>query len=363
MILHRAHAARLTGCAVAGALLLSACMPAPQRAGEVRPGGVADGLPLWEVTHGGSTLYLLGSVHLLRPDVYPLDDGLYAAFDAAGVVAFELDFADLAEAGSLMMERGGHRDGRTLRDVVPAELYAQVEARAEAIGLPVTTFDRMKPWMAALTLSSLALRQAGFEAVSGIDLHFHERAVRAGKTVVGLETLADQIDVFDGLDPAAQAALLRATLEQLDVTVSDLDRATRLWRRGDTEGLAAMSMASLGDQPVLVERLLHARNRAWIPHIEALLAGPETAMVIVGVGHLVGRGSVVELLRQRGYRVIQLGAVSAAGDERRGLAAGDPGRRGVTASRAAPGPGPRACRYPSSGRGWPRTRPPAPPCG
>jgi len=263
-------------------------------------------LPLWEMTHEGRTLYLLGSVHLLRPEVYPLDEAIYAAFDEAEVVAFELDFDEMMAAAPMMMQRGTFDDGRTLRQVLPAEVYAELEAQVRATPLPMEAVERMKPWMASLALSSLALQQGGFDAAAGIDLHFHERARAAGMEIIGLETIEDQIDVFEGMSEEAQVAMLRSTLKELDGTVAQMDEATEMWRRGDTDALAKMFVEQMGDREEAMERLLFARNRAWIPQIEALLGRPQTAIVIVGVGHLAGEQNVIDLLCERGYEVRQV---------------------------------------------------------
>lgn len=265
-------------------------------------------LPLWEITDNGGAAYLLGSVHLLRPEVYPLDDAIYEAFDRSRVVAFELDFDELMAAAPMMMQRGMYQDGTTLRDVVPEELYEETADRLVSLGMPPQMAESMKPWMASLMLSNLVLQQGGYDAASGIDLHFHERATQADLDVVGLETLEEQLSVFDGLDRAAQAEMLRSTLEQLDDTVAELDRATELWQAGDAEALAEMFIESMGDQPEVLEALLYQRNRNWVPKIEELVATGDTTMVIVGMGHLIGEGSVVDLLRERGYDVRQLRA-------------------------------------------------------
>jgi uncharacterized protein len=297
----------ISGC-VSAAPVAEAPFPAPAAAAspvaEVESGDRM--LPLWELTHEGRTLYLLGSVHLLRPDVYPLDDAIYAAFNEAEVVAFELDFDEMMAAAPLMMQRGTYDDGRTLRQVLPADLYAELEAQVRETPLPMEVVERMKPWMASLTLSSLVLQQGGFEAAAGIDLHFHQRARAADMEIIGLETMEDQIDVFERMSEEAQVAMLHSTLEELDGTVAQLDAATELWRRGDTDGLAEMFVEQMGDQPEAMERLLFARNRAWIPQIEALLQRPETAILIVGVGHLAGEQNVIDLLRERGYEVRQV---------------------------------------------------------
>lgn len=270
-------------------------------------------LPLWEVTDGSSTVHLLGSIHLLRPDVYPLDPTIYEVFDSADVVAFELDIAELAQAGPAMMERGTYQSGRTLADDLPADLAGELERRAAELSLPAAVVRTMKPWFAAMTLSALVLQQAGFDAAAGIDLHFHQRASAAGKRTIGLETLEDQLSAMDGLSAEAQVALVRSTLAELDSTAVRMDHATALWQAGDAEALAEMMTESMRGQSELEARLLGERNRRWVPRIEALLRGGERAIVIVGVGHLVGEGSVVDLLEKRGYTVQRLRAREAAG--------------------------------------------------
>src|SRR5690606_12295241 len=226
-----------------------------------------------------------------RREVYPLDPTIYEVFDSADVVVFELDMAELAEGGPAMMERGMYPSGRTLADDLPPELAAELERRAEEVSLPAMMVRGMKPWFAGMTLSAAALQQAGFDAASGIDLHFLERASTAGKRTMGLETLDDQLSAMDGLSMEAQIELVRSTLEELDSIAVRMDHATTLWRVGDADALADMMTQSMRGQEELEERLLDQRNRRWVPQIEALLRRGERAMVIVGVGHLVGEGS------------------------------------------------------------------------
>jgi uncharacterized protein len=274
----------------------------------------AELLPLWRLSEGGGTVYLMGSVHLLRPEVYPLDEGLYAAFDRSSLVVFEIDLEEAASAGLVMMQRGLYQDGRTLRDVLPSDLYADVETRAAQLGFPALVLERMKPWLVILTFSSLLVQQAGFDAASGIDMHFHQRAREAGKEIAGLETVERQIAAFEGMGVQGQIASLRQTVDRFEDAAADMDRATLLWKRGDVQGLVELFTASMAAQPELMESLLYERNRDWIPQIESFLRERGTTMVIVGVGHLFGEGSVIELLRDRGYEVTQMrtGAAEAA---------------------------------------------------
>lgn len=289
-------------------LAFAACAPATERA---LPQDHAGLLPMWQVSDGSRSLHILGSIHMLRPETYPLDDAIYAAFDAADIVAYEIDLSKLEEAAPLMVARGFYQDGRRLQDVLPADVYTELAQRSEQLGMPLQMFATAKPWFIALTLSALVMQQGGYEGALGIDMHFLERTQQAGKEVVALETIEEQLDVFEGLTEGEQVAMLRATLEELDAGVEMLDEMTQMWRRGDVEAIARTTTESMDGQANLEKRILHDRNERWVPQIEALLQSGRPALVIVGMGHLAGRGSVIELLREEGYQVSRVRSAAA----------------------------------------------------
>lgn len=288
-------------------LALPACAPAT-----VQPAPATEpALPLWEVTDGAGTVYLLGSIHMLRPETYPLDDAIYEAFDESALVAFEVHMDSIQAAAPQMLARGVYQDGRTLAEVLPPDLYADLEAQVQGLGVPLQAMSSMKPWMMALTVSALTMQQSGYEAATGVDMHFFERAKSSDKSVIGFETMDQQIEVFDGMPLDDQIAFLRSTLDELDGFVEMMDEATELWKRGDAEEIAGMMTESMEGQPNLRRRILDDRNQAWVPQIEALLRSRDTSIVIVGMAHLIGDGSVVDLLRERGLSVTRH---RAAGD-------------------------------------------------
>lgn len=268
---------------------------------------VASTPALWSVSDDDSTVYLLGSVHVLTEAAYPLSAAVEAAYADAEVVAFELDVdaARLAVADpSAVMARGLYTDGTTLADHLAPDLYEDVGAAAATFGLPPGVVDAMRPWFLSLMFSGLAAERAGLTAEHGLDHHFFDRAGVDAKERAALETLDLQTDLFAGLPPEAQAAMLRQALEDLADAEAGFGRLQAAWRAGDTDALEA----ELGDglTPELEARLLTDRNRAWLPQIEALLARTdEDALVVVGVGHLVGAGSVVALLEADGYPVVR----------------------------------------------------------
>jgi len=132
-----------------------------------------------------------------------------------------------------------------------------------------------------------------------------ERARSDGKSVAGLETVHDQISLFQNMSLDTQAEYLLSSLEQAHDLPRQIESMVHAWQRGDTQWFDNQMRSELGRDPKLYQALLSSRNRKWIPKIEALLDGDKNYLVIVGTGHLVGQGSVIELLKKDGIGATQ----------------------------------------------------------
>jgi uncharacterized protein YbaP (TraB family) len=179
------------------------------------------------------------------------------------------------------------------------------QARFKEAGMPLQMVDRMKPWMAALMVMAAELRKAGLDPNLGLDKYFFDKASTAGKPVKGLETLASQIDRFDGMSDPLQEQLLRSTLTDLDAQRRNLDELVGAWRRGDTASLERLLFVAFKDYPDAYATLITERNRNWLPQIEACLAQSSPCFVVVGAAHLAGPDGLLAMLQQRGHRVEQ----------------------------------------------------------
>ncbi|RLE36496.1 MAG: TraB/GumN family protein [Acidobacteria bacterium] len=262
---------------------------------------------LWRIMgSNGTEVFLLGSIHALPKDAYPLAAEINDAFALAHSVLFEVDMKDTSALGGQMMAAGALPPERRLGDVLDPETRRLLDTYLEESGLSFGAFEAMKPWMAALALTSIELMKAGFSADAGLDLHLAQRARRQGKTIEAFETADYQIGLFSDMDEDESGAFLRYTLKDIDTVVSQLGSLTEAWKNGDIETLQALLTEAFADEPKLFERLVTVRNLAWLPRVEDLLKGDGTAMVVVGALHLVGPGGLIELLRERGYRVEQL---------------------------------------------------------
>jgi uncharacterized protein YbaP (TraB family) len=252
-------------------------------------------------------VYLLGSIHVLRPGDYPLDRAVLDAYTNAKSLVMEIDLEELDAGGAQaeMLTSAMLPDGKTLTAVLGPRRYARAAGLAHDVGVDLSTFDQFAPWFAAEAISQMQLTQLGFEAQSGVEMYFLGRAKTDGKSVAGLETVHDQIALFEAMSMDAQSDYLVSSLEQAHELPKEVDNMVRAWKRGDTAWFADEVRSEFGKDPALFDSLLGARNRKWIPKIESLLNDDKNYLVIVGTAHLVGQGSVIELLKRDGVAATQ----------------------------------------------------------
>jgi uncharacterized protein YbaP (TraB family) len=262
---------------------------------------------LWELHGKHNTVYLLGSIHVLRPSDYPLDPALLAAYGEARSVLMEVNLQEIgsAQVQAEMLASALLPEGKTLPDILGAQRYGHADALAREVGVELSMFDQFAPWFAAEAISQLQLTQLGFQPESGVEMYFMERARTDGKTVAGLETVHDQISVFQNMSMDTQAEYLLSSLEEAHGLAAEVDSMVHAWQRGDTQWFVNELHSEMGKDPRLYESVLVARNRKWVPKIEALLEDDKNYLVIVGTGHLVGPGSVIDLLKKDGIGATQ----------------------------------------------------------
>ncbi len=263
---------------------------------------------LWKVEGpGGSSAYLLGSLHVLTADFYPLSASINKAFAESKTLVEEVDIDETSDPMVMMaaLSKAMLTDGRTLDQVIAPAVYAEVTKRAEKTGMPMMAIQRMKPWLVAITLMAPTLQAAGFKAELGIDRHFFDRAKDSGMKRQALETMAYQIDRFDSLSPALQEALLKQTMEDLDSEVDGVKELAEAWRFGNVAAMEKMTLSSMKEAPELYQSLLVERNQNWVPHVEACLKDNAGCFIVVGAAHLVGPDGLPALLAKKGLKVTQ----------------------------------------------------------
>jgi hypothetical protein len=279
-------------------------------AGLASPGAVAaERNVLWSVRGQHNTVYLFGSIHVLRPGDVGLPRAAEVAYADAEQLVMEIDLDD-PEVGdpaaiALQMQRSAQMpDGQSLATVL-ADDYATVAEHAQQAGLDLAALDGFAPWFVATLLLQFEIAKRGFDAAHGIEQQFAERASDDGKPIRGLETPAAQFAVLAGLSMAQQKRFLLMTLDEFDAADTEMERLLTAWRTGDTDALARVLSDEFDAFPELYRPLTEDRNRDWTRQLVGLLDDRDDYLVVVGALHLVGRNSVVDLLRQRGFTVTQ----------------------------------------------------------
>ena len=275
-----------------------AATPAPAAA--AAPGGPA----LWVIRDEDSTLYLFGTVHVLRPSTLWRWTRIENAFDSADRVVLEISNPDDQAAMVPLIQQHGLSPDRPLSSLLNAEERAQLDAAAQAMGASGAALDPMRPWLAALTVSVAPLVKAGYDPQSGVELVLKARAAAAGKEVAGFETIDEQVRILAGFSEADQLAFLRSTLHDFDTATTDLDRLVEAWSNGDVGGIDRLGVQPMRrDSRAVYDALLVRRNTNWANQIETMLEGSGTVFIAVGAAHLAGRDSVQSILERRGVDV------------------------------------------------------------
>ena len=270
--------------------------PAPAAA----PAATTDADPaLWVVKDNDTTIYLFGTVHVLRPGLSWFDEAVKTAFDASDEVVLELVMPDDATAQAAVMKHAVNTSGTTLTAMLPEDERAAYLQSLTNIGVPPAALDQYQPWFAATNLSIMTLMKAGYDANSGAEKVITAAAKEAGKPVSGLETMDQQLGFFSGLSQPSQIALLTSTVEELPNATKMTDDMVAKWGAGDPQGLGELMNESLRETPELSKVLLADRNARWAEWINTRMAKPGTVFIAVGAGHLAGNDSVQAMLAKR----------------------------------------------------------------
>jgi hypothetical protein len=264
--------------------------------------------PVWAIRGPHNTVYLAGSIHLLRAADASLPPAFALAYADSAHLVMEIDLGklDSTEALGTLLQHGGLPEGTSLREVVGAPRYARASAAAAALDLPAASMDHEAPWMVALQLTELEYARLGFAPEQGVEQQLVRRALADHKPTAGLESLADEMGVFEALTPAAQLRFLDMVLDDLNDIGNETRAVLAAWRRGDAARLATLLTVEYRSFPALYDALVMDRNRHWLPEIERLLQGEENCLVVVGALHLVGKGGLLEALRRDGFAPVEL---------------------------------------------------------
>jgi uncharacterized protein YbaP (TraB family) len=263
---------------------------------------------LWKVQSNSATVYVLGSVHALKREMYPLPGKIEDAFSKSEVLVVEANINEMSLEGVMGMLEGAMYPGNEgLENHLSKETYELAKERLDRFGMPIEFFHKSKPWFLGLMITALEMQRLGFDPEYGIDNYFLKKAAGV-KRIMELESVTYQMNLLSTLSEGDQESFLLYTLRDLDILSREMDRLTNAWSRGDTEAMETIVLRGAQDDPRIVpiyEKLIYERNSTMASRIEGFLKTGGRYFVVVGAGHLVGKKGIIELLKKKGYSVEQ----------------------------------------------------------
>lgn len=268
---------------------------------------------LWEISSDVNTVYILGSVHFAKSDLYPLNEVIEDAYDLSKTLVVEIDILNTPqeEMTHLLMEKGMYMLGDNLKENISDNLYSQLFERLmefDNSGVLLNTMTLFEPWVVAITIADLDYMELGYDVEYGIDVYFLNRAQSDKKDILELESAEYQLDIFDNLPNELQIVLLEDIVEN-PTTEEEGEMIFNAWSTGDITTLEEIVFEGIDENPLfqsLNEKLVDERNFRMVDEIEGFLEDDDIHFIVVGAGHLVGENGIVNLLVKKGYKVSQL---------------------------------------------------------
>ncbi|MGE5341501.1 MAG: TraB/GumN family protein [Candidatus Omnitrophota bacterium] len=266
---------------------------------------------LWQIKTNKGNSYLLGSIHLLKKEHYPLPAVMEQAFDQTDVLVLEVDMSGekLATVGVLFFQKGFYQGEDTLQHHLSQKNYKLLAEKLKPLDMDIEGFQKTKPWMVAMIVLNSVLVKLGFAPQYGIDIHFMEKAISGNKEIRELEGAEFQLNLFETLTPKETESFLMSTVLEAGQLGAAIDRTVNAWKTGDLQTLDRLSVENIKDDSELETfyyKLLDKRNIGMAEKIDSYLKEGKKIFVVVGAAHMTGKNGIVNLLKNKGYNINQL---------------------------------------------------------
>jgi len=262
---------------------------------------------IWKVKGAHGTVYLFGTIHVMRPEVAWETGVVKAAFDASDTVYVEVANLDDQTAALPLAAQFGTDPAHALSTKISKDDVALLDTAVKSLGLPgEAMLEPMRPWLVTMTVGLLPMIKAGYDPKSGVDAALLDQARKANKKVEGFETMGQQLHFVADEPEDEQAAKLHELLAGMEKSVAAMNEMVAAWEKGDVTKLGTIEDGELKvKHPDEYKKLVLDRNTKWAATLDGVLKDPATGTVFVAVGaaHLAGEDSVVEMLKKDGWKV------------------------------------------------------------
>jgi uncharacterized protein YbaP (TraB family) len=266
---------------------------------------------VWKVETDSGASYILGSVHVLKKEHYPLSDAINQAYEKTDLLAVEVNLTgpNAMALGMKMMQLGSYTEDETIKDNLSAETFQLLIKKLDELSINYEAVKKQKPWMIAMTILQLELVKLEFNPMHGVDMHFMTRANKDKKEIKELEGIEFQLNLFNNFTKEEGEKFLLSTILEAENVKTELDKMINAWKTGDADGMQKILTSYVEKEPALKElmkKINDDRNVGMIDKIEGYLKSGTSYFVIVGAAHLVGPKGILQALKDKGYNVTQL---------------------------------------------------------
>lgn len=260
---------------------------------------------LWELTKGDKTITLFGSLHVGKPDFYPVPESVITRFEGSKVLAVEADIT-LPETQQACVKLAATDE--KLENMLSADDFAALNGYVRASNIPEVAINKRKLWMVNLALVGAELNQLGVDFSRGLDVVFLREAKAAKKRVVEVEGGAQQCGALADATPAETTAALSRFLAAVRQNRMEkrLDQMLIAYRAGDGPSLNKVVVEEFGDSKegmLAKQRVFDNRHPAMAERVDSYFKSPEKHFVVIGVGHMFGDNNLLDALEKRGISV------------------------------------------------------------
>jgi uncharacterized protein YbaP (TraB family) len=259
---------------------------------------------MWVIKDADSTIYLIGTMHLLKHDAEWNAEKVKKTVHESTELWLEVaDFDNQAALAPLITKYALDRE-HPLSTRLNDEQKKKLEKLTGTYGIPAATLEPLRPWLVAVVLAMGPIQKAGYDPKAGVERVLAAQATAEGDKIRGFETADEQFHIFAELSEEEQLAFLDSTMTDLDKGVELLDRLAKAWVDGDVDAIGRLSIDEMKEKaPTVYDKVLVRRNIAWAEKIEQMLKGSGVQQIAVGAAHLAGPDSVQAQLAKRGIKV------------------------------------------------------------
>jgi uncharacterized protein YbaP (TraB family) len=263
---------------------------------------------VWKVSKNNNHIYIGGTIHILPKSEFPLPDEFREAYKNSDSIVLETMLPSPTNTNFQikLMQKVSYKNHQRLSKIISPETFKALEKYLADFNVNLTDLDGFKPGFIVSMMAVMEAKRAGISG-EGVDAYYNHLAAKDNKALEFLESMDFQLNLLADMGLDDEEALIQSTLSQMEEFKEIFLKIIPAWRNGNEQKLNTLIIQSMKDEnPALFKTMITNRNNNWISLIEKMFTDQDREFVLVGIGHLVGEGNVLSLLKNKGYQITKL---------------------------------------------------------